>query len=275
MRQLPDGSCYSAGFFLRGPNPQGNPDVSNGERCSIQTHSSLREGVPMPIVTVDAIEPIEADSKDSFNEIRTIQTLSVGLRKIADTLKGREMALQRQTAEYKVVTFGVDPDGSKDGLDMTACLFHWFGVSVCNMARLAGFLRGLSIGAFTRSDLGDPSKFKAVRAAVDDYLSRVTELSPVLVWRNKVGAHFEITDPRKDDNPATLDMSVVFPVTFSDTRYYVGDMAMTRKTQAGVHTSALPTWSVTEVFESLIPRYWPRVALRAGDGCDSAREPGA
>jgi hypothetical protein len=226
----------------------------------------------MPTVTIDAIEPVTVDAESNFNEIRTIQTLSVGLRKIADTLKGREVALERQVAGYKVVTFGADPDGSKDGLDMTACLFHWFGVSVCNLARLVGFLRGLSTGAFTRSDLGDPSRFKAVRAAVDDYLSGVTELSSVLVWRNKVGAHFAITDPRKDDNPATLDLSVIFPVSFRDTRFYVGDMALTRKTQSGVHTSALPTWSVTEVFESLIPRYWPHVTPRAADSCNSAKE---
>lgn len=218
----------------------------------------------MPKVTVDAIEPVEVDSEDSFNERRTIETLSVGLRKIANDLTSREVQLRRQTAERKIMTFGVDPDGSRENLHLSACLFHWFGVSVCNMARLVGFLRGLSTGDFTRSDLADSSKSRSVRESVDDYISRVTELSSVVVWRNKVGAHFAITDPRKDDNPATLDMSVVFPVTFYDTRYYVGQMVLTRGSQTGAHTSALPSWSVTEVFESLIPRYWPSSTLGAG-----------
>src|SRR4051794_11211473 len=63
--------------------------------------AQVRAGVPMPTFTVDAIEPVTVDSRNNFNEIRTIQTLSVGLRKIADTLKSREMVLQQRVTDGK------------------------------------------------------------------------------------------------------------------------------------------------------------------------------
>ncbi len=140
-------------------------------------------------------------------------------------------------------------------------MFHWFGVSVYNVARLAGFVRGLAKKEFTRADLQDASRFNAVRASVNAYVKSLPELAAVLVWRHKVGAHFAITAPQDGDNIATLDMSVTFPVTFTNGRYYVGELVMMQKNHAGIFTSEIPTWSVTEVFEAIIPRYWPHVTI--------------
>ena len=110
--------------------------------------------------------------------------------------------------------FGQDFDGTKTHLDLIACLFHWFGVSVYNYARLIGFMRGLSQGAFSRSDLGEPLKCKSISEVVDAYVNGIPELQHVRIWRHKVAAHFAITAPHKDDNIATLDLSVIFPVCF-------------------------------------------------------------
>ena len=60
---------------------------------------------------------------------------------------------------------------------------------------------------------GDPTKFKAIKESVDRYAHGVPELESVVVWRNKVAAHFAITHPFKHDDIATLGMSVMFPVT--------------------------------------------------------------
>ena len=56
-------------------------------------------------------------------------------------------------------------------------------------------------------------------------------------------------------------MSVIFPVSFEG-RYVVGGMKMTRRDSSGVHESQLPRWSITEVFESLEPRFWPGVKFQ-------------
>ena len=143
---------------------------------------------------------------------------------------------------------GGHSDQEVEFLDLTACMFHWFGVSVCNFARLVGLIRGLSRGDFTRKDFTDPAKLNDIKVAIDGYLSSIPELADVQVWRNKVFAHFAITDPRKHDNLTTLDMSVIFPVSFNG-NYVVGGMTMTRFGSSGSETAALPEWSVTQVFE--------------------------
>ena len=158
----------------------------------------------MPKLTLDAIAGITVDSDDYFNEYRTLQMLRSGLIGIADNLKWREAAWEQQTAgKVRFHVYGLDIDGTKGNLDLIACFFHWFGVSVCNYARLVGFIRGLSTGDFTCADLSNPVKFRDVKAAVDAYVGSISELSDVRVWRNKVGAHFAITAPRKGDNEST------------------------------------------------------------------------
>jgi len=72
-----------------------------------------------------------------------------------------------------------------------------------------------------------------------------------------VFGHFAITDPRQEDNIATLDMSVIFPVTFENGFYVVGGLTLMKGNTSGSHTSQLPHWSLTNVFETLTPRFWP------------------
>jgi hypothetical protein len=143
---------------------------------------------------------------------------------------------------------------------MIALYFQWFGVTLSNYVRLVGFIRGLHRGEIKRADLRDKTTFKAIKSVVDDYVNSVSEISNVLVWRNKVGAHPAITYPHKDDNIATLDMSVMHPVSLSNARYHVGEFELVR--QEGVeHVSQFPQWSLTQIFESLIPRFWPELKV--------------
>jgi len=218
----------------------------------------------MSFITIDTFAGVTIDAGDHFNECRTLQMLSAGLMRIADDLRQRESAWEQATdGKVQFHVYGLDIDGTKGNLDLIACMFHWFGVSLVNYARLVGFIKALANNDFARSDLGDPAKFKSIASRVDDYVKAMSELDAVLKWRNKVGAHFAITAPHKDDNVATLDMSVMFPVSFTNGRYRVGELALTRSSSSGgSHTSAVPCWSVTEVFESLLPRYWPLMAVR-------------
>jgi len=208
--------------------------------------------------TVDAIENLVVDPTPYTNEVGTIQTLSAGLEHIATWLKRREMVYERMTGgRLKYFSQCLDFDGTNTALPYIACIFHWFGGSACNLARLAGFIRGLAKALFTRAVLNDPANYDTVKKSVDTYAKGLPELSNVLKWRNKVGAHFAITDPRKADNIATLNMSVLFPVAFENGRYVVISNVMTQSGSSGTFMSAIPRWSVTEVFEAMILCYWP------------------
>ena len=208
-------------------------------------------------VLLDGIEPLEVSHAPYANEIRNLRTMSLGLRRLAETIKPTEMRFQQQTGGNLLVSMygGTTPE-EDDRLDLIACTFHWFGVTVCNYARLVGFIRGLDKGEFTRADLTDKSRFETIKQPIASYVGRVPELANVKVWRDKVSAHPAITDPRKDDNIATLDMSVIFPVSFENGLYVVGGMTLMKSNSTGSHQSSLPQWSLTQVFESLIPRYW-------------------
>jgi hypothetical protein len=197
--------------------------------------------------------------------------LRTGILRIANYLANREGEWAQKNPGISGFVFGRDIDGTDGAPDFIACLFHWFGVSVCNYARLVGFVRGLSRNEFTRAALGDSTSCDIVRKCVDDYVNGIADLADVLLWRNKVGAHFAITSPRPKDNISTLDMSVMYPVAFSDGRYYVNPFTMTRSSARGTFTSEIPRWSVTEVFEKLIPRYWPNLTKKS-DKSDSAAD---
>jgi hypothetical protein len=216
----------------------------------------------MPTICIDAVANLNIQPGDHFNELQTVQTLTRGLHQLYTMVKFRELEFERRCGPNKVTMFslGIDFDGTRDRLDIIACFFHWFGVSVCNFTRLVGFIHGLERKLFTRANLEAKASFKTIKAAVDGYVNSVTELEKVLVWRNKVGAHLAITDPHKDDNVATLDMSVIFPVTFEN-RYFVGGLTMGKGNPTAFHTSQLPRWSLTEVFESLVPRFWPDCSI--------------
>lgn len=213
-------------------------------------------------LTLDGIEPLKVDRQAYFNEVGSLRTLFNGLRELCASVKRREAAFEKAGGgKFKVMMFGGTSPEEQQSLDVTACMFHWFGLSLCNYARLVGFIRGLHRSEFVRSDLTDKKAAEKAKQSIEAYVASIPELAQVKVWRNKVFAHFAITDPFKDDNISTLDMSVIFPVTFEG-RYYVGSMVMTRKNSSGTHTSNLPRWSMTEVFESLIPRFWPGITFQ-------------
>lgn len=215
----------------------------------------------LDVVQIDFLESIVVERSKFANEVRALQTLSSGLRLLSAQIKRREVAFAKAGGDqFKVVIYGAENEDEVHQLDVMACMFHWFGLSVCNYVRLVGFIRGLHMQEFVRDDLTDNKGAEKVKKSIKRYAVSVSELSDVSVWRNKVFAHFALTDPQQE-NIATLEMSIVFPVSF-DGKYSVGDFTLTRSNSSGCHTSALPHWSMTEVFESLIPRYWPGLVFQ-------------
>jgi hypothetical protein len=106
----------------------------------------------------------------------------------------------------------------------------------------------------------EPEREK-IRKACNEYINGINELSEVLKWRHKVSAHFALTDPRKDDNIATLEASVIDPVDFVNDRFRTGVMIYSKGTDDINQESEIPSWSLTETFEILINRFWPEIVL--------------
>lgn len=201
-------------------------------------------------IPLDRIDNLIAPIDRYHNELGTLKTLEVGILALVNSVWFRE---QKFVGDGKTTTslfFTEDADTK-----IVSCIFNWFAISVCNYASLVGFIRALEKGGFSRKDLLDKKKGKKIADASKAYVKGIPELEKVLLWRNKVAAHYAITDPH-DDNIATLDLSAMPQISLVGGKYYAGAMALFIKYSSGPYDSKLPTWSLTEVFQSLLTRYW-------------------
>jgi hypothetical protein len=214
----------------------------------------------MDKVKLDHLAGMEVSRDLGFNELVSLNSLGIGLSFLATTIWNLEASIRKEETEgnVQVFFFGHRPGTNRSVTLLMPCYFHWFGVSLCNFVRLVGFLHALQTGRISRGALTTTQGRKAVRTACMDYVRSVVEVQKVVIWRNKVAAHFAITDPCEEDNLATLDMSVMYPVVFSASRYRVSGLTLGYVgPDAREVRSEIPEWSVTEVYEQLAPRYWP------------------
>lgn len=206
-------------------------------------------------VTVDHVTGVAVDPQECCNELATLRHLAAGLDALRGQVALMEAPIQederRRGVRVQHLGFGWLPPHAEEILP---CFFHWFGTSVCNFARLVGFLQGVSSGAFRRDATEDGKSHKRIKQCCDDYVASIGELAPILIWRNKVFAHFAITAPHRDDNAALLDLSAMSAMGYSNGRIRVGGMRIVAR---GADAS-LPAWSLTETFELLGPRFWPQ-----------------
>ena len=122
-------------------------------------------------------------------------------------------------------------------LGRISCQFQWYAVSAYNYAQLVGWLV-----------YGDKVQAKA-------YVNRV--MPNIAKYRNKVAAHFAITDPRKDDNVATLSASVMTYIVYAKDRFYAGSVSPQTIEGKEIEQSNIPTWSLTIAHQQLSERFWP------------------
>ena len=208
---------------------------------------------------IDHVAGIAIEQNDAGNEFVALVPLAEGMGLLYKTIRPWEVTLRPKEGEevaYWIGFPGIDPAAQR----LLPVFFHWFAISACNYARLVGLLSGLATGAFTRTDFEDKKNYRKIKHHCDGYFAGIEPLAPVKVWRDKVAAHFAITAPREGrDNVATLDDSVFYPISYMKERFHAGGMwSHTRTDSKGVeHHSSMPGWSVTAVFEALVPRYWP------------------
>lgn len=196
---------------------------------------------PQPVI-LDYIDHLELSADDArlrFNELHSLAYLVEGLTFLA----GQVAKIEARIKEQELKAIGPDKVafsfGNRPGLDwvpqgLVASAFHWYSVSACSYARLVGFL-----------GYGAP-------AEAQKYVETV--MPQIYLWRNKVAAHFSLTDPRKEDTAADLAASVMFPVSIDDARFVVGAMQLGMK---GTSSRDDMQWSLTKSFEDFKKRYQP------------------
>ena len=214
---------------------------------------------------LDHVDGLEINSDDldrNSNELGSLNYLSAGLHYLNAQVQNIETEVLARLPENQVTyVYGNDPtlEGIPQGL--VACAFHWYSVTACNYVKLVGWL----------GSGGDTGEARA-------YLQRVAP--EVMLWRNKVGAHFARTSPRPDDTPADLAMSVMFPVSFYDDAFYAGSVVLTLESSIprgderteiadwrrrllsgprGQRTRSRTDmmWSLSRTHRQLASRYWP------------------
>lgn len=204
------------------------------------------------------------------NEIKSLEYLSTGLHFLSDQVQKLETHVaERLPPDRKVFLYGNAPEFEGISPELVACMFHWYSVLSCNYVRLVGWLAHENV-----------SDKDARKNRGRDYLSET--LPAVQTWRNKVGAHFALTDPRSKEPDADLASSVLFPISFGDDTFHAGAVRILGPVKRGDRPIADGStiaswrkrllsrpvddtapeqvdwdWSLTQVHRQLKARYWP------------------
>ena len=197
--------------------------------------------MPLVLDHVESIELSDEERQHHFNELKSLDYLAGGLRWLATNVRMVEQRyLEQEDPKMFAFAFGNVPGKEWVPWGMLACAFHWYAVSSCNYARLVGWL----------GNDGDSPK-------ATDYFKSV--LPNVHVWRNKVAAHFAVTDPHDEDTPADLAASVLFPIGFQDDSFVASPFTLAKGDPSGSSSSREDmTWSLTHVHAQLCQRFWPQ-----------------
>jgi len=108
---------------------------------------------------------------------------------------------------------------------------------------------------------------QTVKAVASDFVDAICP--EIRDWRNQVGAHTALADPRKNDNPAVLLASVLYNVSARGRRFFVGiggrAVIVPGNTQP-IAGQTWKAWSITETLDRLAPRFWPHYRLDSLNG---------
>jgi hypothetical protein len=192
-------------------------------------------------VILDHVEHIElpaAEEEEHYAAIQALARLGEGLFWAYGQVAAEEGLARARAAKDDVRVALVGGVLDPLPLGLLSCAFQWYAVSACNYAQLVGWLA-------TR----DTSSAK-------EYVRGV--MPRLLNYRNKIAAHFAMTDPRRD-NEADLVASVMTQIIFAHGRLCAAALSVTVDGVDGQEMKASRdfSWSLALQHERLIPRYWP------------------
>jgi hypothetical protein len=187
-----------------------------------------------------------------IQNIQALDQMRLGLQQLAMNVRANEL---KKLAEFPVGTAVTELLAYDPQTLMIANCFDWFAVTLCNYLRTVRTLRLIQEHGWTREQANCSGNAKEIRTLATQF---VKELVPdVYVWRNKVSAHLAITSPTTEDNPATLEQSLMCSVAYQTPHYVAGLLAW----HTGEHASEMPHWALTRVYEDLTERFWPDLPI--------------
>lgn len=185
------------------------------------------------------------DAKAVYVNMHSLLYAPVGLEKLYVEIKSTEMAYARDPL-WSACVMSADYVSRNEFLK--TCMFDWFSCTLVSYVRLVGMIKLMKIEGLSDKDLLDSK----IASRVKEYSIKYTDslIPKVLVYRNKVGAHYSFIDPRRDvlDD---LRQSVMHNVVYFRGRFRVNALRW--------GNSTLPDWSLTEEFERLADRFWPHI----------------
>jgi hypothetical protein len=186
--------------------------------------------------------------------------MPTGLFVLAQTVRAQENAIRKEPGGPPVLI----AMSSRQLGGVLPSAFHWFANSLVNYARLVALVGLMSQNSWKSPELAKLENRDLIRTTCKGYVSKV--MPNVLLWRNKVSAHFAATDPFAGDNLATLEQSLMTQLSYRHPHIMASGMTWNT---AGVQAQLQP-WGVTAEFERLAPRLWPTLRLEPFVAC---REP--
>jgi len=131
--------------------------------------------------------------------------------------------------------------------------FFWYATSITNYFRLVFFIEFTNLNNLKQNEIEQTEIKRDIKKHIKD---RLQETIPEIVkWRNKVGAHYALTDPRNDDNLVTLINSVL-PVSYKRPFFTTGFYSFKNQFMPEGEVSQIPTWSITKEFDRLREEYF-------------------
>ncbi len=185
---------------------------------------------------IDKLELPDTEVENHYDARMALARLGEGLFWIHQEVTKIEIELRKEAAKdnTQVAIAGGMLENQPFGL--LSCAFQWYAVSACNYAQLIGWLA-------TR-DTNSAKK----------YVKKV--MPRLLNYRNKVAAHFAITDPLRD-NEADLAASVMTHIIYVRGRLCAAAITPVLKNNGQEITVSKDfSWSLSLAHERLVPRYW-------------------
>lgn len=196
--------------------------------------------------TLDYIDHIKV-SGDVFikpvNEYWALLCLWHGLENIYRQTLKIEIISRRiinPTNKYKVFCYGNVTAFENIPKELLTCMFHWYAVSACQYVRTVGTI------AYKLNNEEKPI----------NYIKKI--IPEILIFRNKVAAHFAWSTKNKNDNDAERMISIFPPLSYSDGNWYVGQLILNmRKNGVDSSSKKIVPWSITKEHLKLMKRFWP------------------
>lgn len=195
--------------------------------------------------TLDYIDEIRVHGdvfSEPANEYWALVSLRYGLNFLyRQAARCNEAIGQRLNPKVKCMVSGNDPILAGVPQGLLTCTFHWYAISACQYVKTVGAI------AYRQAN---------TRPLPNDYVKAV--IPNVLVFRDKVAAHFAWTMKHSCDNEADRKISIMPQLTFNDDSFYVGVWKVSTRTAGETTTSdEIRSWSITKVHARMCKRYWP------------------